>query len=35
MITLFFAGSLTILAIVLAYLTGRQKIKTKTNLGIE
>jgi|TARA_Y100000994_G_C15590439_1_gene400383 uncharacterized membrane protein YecN with MAPEG domain len=34
MITLFFAGSLTILAIVLAYLTGRQRIKTKTNLGI-
>jgi len=25
---------LTILAIVLAYLTGRQRIKTKTNLGI-
>ena len=34
MITLFFAGSLTILAIVLAYLTGRQRIRTKTNLGI-
>ena len=34
MITLFFAGSLTILAIVLAYLTGRQRIKTGTNLGI-
>ena len=34
MITLFFAGSLTILAIVLAYLTGRQRIRTGTNLGI-
>ena len=34
MITLFFAGSLTILAIVLAYLTGRQRIKTGTSLGI-
>ena len=34
MITLFFAASLTILAIVLAYLTGRQRIKTGTNLGI-
>ena len=34
MITLFFAGSLTILAIVLAYLTGRKRIKTGTSLGI-
>ena len=34
MITLFFAGSLTILAIVLAYLTGRKRIKTCTSLGI-
>ena len=34
MITLFFAASLTILAIVLAYLTGRQRIKTGTNLVI-
>ena len=34
MITLFFAASLTILGIVLAYLTGSQRIKTGTNLGI-
>ena len=34
MITLFYAGSLTILAIVLAALTGRRRFKTETNLGL-
>ena len=34
MITLFYACVLTILAIVLAFLTGRQRFKTQTNLGL-
>ena len=34
MITLFYACALTILALVLAYLTGRQRFKTGTNLGL-
>ena len=34
MITLFYAGSLTLLAIVLATLTGRRRIKSEINLGL-
>ena len=34
MITLFYASSLTILALVLSFLTGRQRFKTETNLGL-
>jgi len=34
MITLFYAGSLTLLAIVLAALTGRRRIKSEINLGL-
>ena len=34
MITLFYACSLTILALVLSFLTGRQRFKTETNLGL-
>jgi len=34
MITLFYACALTILALLLAYLTGRQRFKTGTNLGL-
>ena len=34
MITLFYACALTILALVLAYLTGRQRFKTGTNRGL-
>lgn len=34
MITLFYACSLTILALVLSFLTGRQRFKTGTNLGL-
>ena len=34
MVTLFYACSLTILALILAYLTGRQRFKTGTNLGL-
>tara|TARA_B100000925_G_C21830471_1_gene396943 strand:- start:320 stop:730 length:411 start_codon:yes stop_codon:yes gene_type:complete len=34
MITLFYAGSLTILALILAFLTGRRRFKTETNLGL-
>ena len=35
MITLFYAGSLTLLAIVLATLTGRRRIKSEINLDWE
>ena len=34
MFTLFYASSLTILALVLSFLTGRQRFKTETNLGL-
>ena len=34
MLTLFYASSLTILALVLSFLTGRQRFKTETNLGL-
>ena len=34
MLTLFYASSLTILALILSFLTGRQRFKTETNLGI-
>ena len=34
MITLFYASSLTILALILSFLTGRQRFKTETNLGL-
>ena len=34
MITLFYASSLTILALVLSFLTGRQRFKRETNLGL-
>ena len=34
MITLLYACSLTILALVLSFLTGRQRFKTETNLGL-
>ena len=34
MITLFYAGSLALLAIVLATLTGRRRIKSEINLGL-
>ena len=34
MVTLFYACALTILALILAYLTGRQRFKTGTNLGL-
>ncbi len=34
MITLFYACSLSILALVLSFLTGRQRFKTETNLGL-
>ena len=34
MLTLFYASSLTILALVLSFLTGRQRFKTGTNLGL-
>ena len=34
MLTLFYASSLTILALILSFLTGRQRFKTETNLGL-
>ena len=34
MITLFYASLLTLLALALAFLTGRQRFKTGTNLGL-
>lgn len=34
MITLFYAGALTLLSIILAGLTGRRRVKTGTNLGL-
>ena len=34
MLTLFYASSLTILALILSFLTGRQRFKTGTNLGL-
>ena len=34
MITLFYASLLTLLALTLAFLTGRQRFKTGTNLGL-
>ena len=34
MLTLFYTSSLTILALVLSFLTGRQRFKTETNLGL-
>ena len=34
MLTLFYASSLTILALVLSFLTGRQRFKTETNFGL-
>ena len=34
MLTLFYASSLTILALFLSFLTGRQRFKTETNLGL-
>ncbi|MDG1681350.1 MAG: MAPEG family protein, partial [SAR86 cluster bacterium] len=34
MITLFYAGSLALLSIVLASLTGRRRIKSEINLGL-
>ena len=34
MLTLFYASSLAILALVLSFLTGRQRFKTETNLGL-
>ena len=34
MLTLLYASSLTILALVLSFLTGRQRFKTETNLGL-
>ena len=34
MFTLFYASSLTILALILSFLTGRQRFKTETNLGL-
>ena len=34
MITLFYAGSLALLSIVLASLTGRRRIKSEVNLGL-
>jgi uncharacterized membrane protein YecN with MAPEG domain len=34
MLTLFYASSLTILALVLSFLTWRQRFKTETNLGL-
>ena len=34
MLTLFYASALTILGLVLAFLTGRQRFKTGTNLGV-
>ena len=34
MLTLFFASSLTVLALILSFLTGRQRFKTETNLGL-
>ena len=34
MLTLFYASSLTILALFLSFLTGRQRFKTGTNLGL-
>ena len=35
MLTLFYASSLTILALILSFLTGRQRFKTETNLDLE
>tara|TARA_B100000700_G_scaffold331076_1_gene461227 strand:+ start:21957 stop:22367 length:411 start_codon:yes stop_codon:yes gene_type:complete len=34
MLTLFYAGALTLLGIVLATITGRQRLKTKISLGL-
>ena len=34
MLTLFYASSLTVLALILSFLTGRQRFKTETNLGL-
>jgi len=34
MLTLLYASSLTILALILSFLTGRQRFKTETNLGL-
>ena len=34
MLTLFYACALTILALVLSFLTGRKRFETKTNLGL-
>ena len=34
MLTLFYASFLTILALILSFLTGRQRFKTETNLGL-
>lgn len=34
MLTLFYASSLTILALILSFLTSRQRFKTETNLGL-
>ena len=34
MLTLFYASSLSVLALILSFLTGRQRFKTETNLGL-